>query len=944
MSNSKKINDLTLQTNAYKEQLEKLKNQFRPPLLPDSKTQEKIDKLEKTIKKNETEIKRLKKSNNVNGLLNPIQNNSNSPSVNQKPMIFTDDDNEEPSSNALTGAKNINQFDTTQDQIYPPHQTRNKTQSFTQNIVQPFDRRLQNVYSSTERVGNSVPMAPDMVGSPSIMNPYALMRFQAVAGPNQHRYLLDQEGQNEFRNATYTKPPYNAGNYDKATTQQIEIKDKNGKVIDKTTKITNANELGLIGIRDEKTGALEKGAVFADQAGDMYQWVEVPGLTVWTANAFNLKGIYNKIQLEPEMTENTPNPESERNKTSSTNPNNPNSHEFWFLRYGYTQADSISTTADLGSGLTPTKWYSAVVISAMKEDPPRKFSDEEVVRIKQENARVVEDVAKYAAMRWTGIAAREKSYLTNPDAEDEMAGIAMEPTYENLCNTDVWKADEQFVYEHTDFLFCKYYKLIPNNRLITLRRFPVPILDHGRIPDQSTSKEFVLPIARAVTWIDGEDNKWDEVMDFGWNFNWESVTADINDVQERSNASGGGEIDLFGGNSTIGKMLGFVQGRGFDGGSAANEEADFQREQSMMDPYGNGGTKANQVNGPVNVIHESLMRKRGLGNKSDSITLKFRYILNSIGGINPKAALQDIIANFLALTYNDAPFWGGANRYFPDRKIYPFLGAKKGKDAFMRGDLGGWVDAIGDQFTSALSNLGDVLQSLFTNPAQALSKLANQGFKMYAAKKSAAKRPGTLMFKALLDGSPVGEWHLVIGNPFNPVGMIGNLVVDNASMEFPSYVLGADDFPEEVLFTVTLKHGRPRDKGDFESILNRGSGKFHYAPYGQRSEPWNSASSTKNTPVKSGKTNLVTGTMEIGQGGTQESLNVPFRKPSPANKIYTPAHSKHAQTKFNLDEYEGWEKLFRSNTSKIGKAGKSFVLSLNQGFKTVGEDKIKKTT
>ena len=69
----------------------------------------------------------------------------------------------------------------------------------------------------------------------------------------------------------------------------------------------------------------------------------------------------------------------------------------------------------------------------------------------------------------------------------------------------------------------------------------MPILDHGRIPDQSTSGEFVLPIARAVTWIDGEDNKWDEIMEFGWKFNWKSVQADINDVSERSNAAGGAE-------------------------------------------------------------------------------------------------------------------------------------------------------------------------------------------------------------------------------------------------------------------------------------------------------------------------------------------------------------------------------------------------------------------
>ena len=38
--------------------------------------------------------------------------------------------------------------------------------------------------------------------------------------------------------------------------------------------------------------------------------------------------------------------------------------------------------------------------------------------------------------------------------------------------------------------------------------------------------------------------------------------------------------------------------------------------------------------------------------------------------------------------------------------------------------------------------------------------------------------------RALLTGEPVGDWHLTIGNPFNPIAMIGNLVVKDLSIEF----------------------------------------------------------------------------------------------------------------------------------------------------------------
>jgi hypothetical protein len=36
--------------------------------------------------------------------------------------------------------------------------------------------------------------------------------------------------------------------------------------------------------------------------------------------------------------------------------------------------------------------------------------------------------------------------------------------------------------------------------------------------------------------------------------------------------------------------------------------------------------------------------------------LSFYYDLNSIGGVNPRVAFMDLMANFLALTYSNAGF------------------------------------------------------------------------------------------------------------------------------------------------------------------------------------------------------------------------------------------------------------------------------------------------
>jgi hypothetical protein len=79
---------------------------------------------------------------------------------------------------------------------------------------------------------------------------------------------------------------------------------------------------------------------------------------------------------------------------------------------------------------------------------------------------------------------------------------------------------------------------------------------------------------------------------------------------------------------------------------------------------------------------------------------------------------------------------------------------------------------------------------------------------------------------SLYSGAPIGEWHVVIGNPYNPIATIGNLICTGCSIDF-NETLGPDDFPTTLTATITLNHGRPRERGEIESIFNRGDGRLY---------------------------------------------------------------------------------------------------------------------
>jgi len=389
------------------------------------------------------------------------------------------------------------------------------------------------------------------------------------------------------------------------------------------------------------------------------------------------------------------------------------------------------------------------------------------------------------------------------------------PRLESLLETHNPDNSPSTPYYVSDFLYTKYLNEIPLNHLVTLRRFPFPTYDNLTFADGNQYK----PLAQAVTYF-GEPtgNSLKELMKITGFMNWKELEADVHDVDGNEKGS---EDTPFIPRGT-GKVISLLNGK--TDLSGRRQQA---QEQARLDE-----NYANKTLGPVNVVNKTHIRDRGLG-ATQEIDLVFEYDIRSRSSINPKLAMLDVICNMLALTFNNAKFWGGANRYFPNHQQFGFIGDQ---DAFYRGDYDTYIDSfvgdLGTAFNSGVDIFKSMIRNVFSGNFKDLFSSIVKGVGVTLLDlKSARSRPQVLGFKALLTGAPIGEWHVTVGNPYNPIATIGNLICTGYEIEFGE-MLGADDFPTEIKFTVNLKYGRPRDKGDLESILSMGMGRMYHSPAG----------------------------------------------------------------------------------------------------------------
>lgn len=458
----------------------------------------------------------------------------------------------------------------------------------------------------------------------------------------------------------------------------------------------------------------------------------------------------------------------------------------------------------------------------------------------------------------------------SPNKSEDNLGPSKTPTTTNIINWSNLEANShKFPYRYQDFVYCKWWQKIPNNYMITLRRYPFPVGDAVTTPQEAKKEikpENLYPVATMITYL-GEDagNKISDIVgkiDTG--LKWKDIKADVWTVTSSSQAASVNNPA-----PAMAKALGFLQ----KGAAGSKNKA---AGETPVDPY-ESGPYINKILGPVNVIMETKARDRGLVFKHE-IKVTFEYSLRSIGGINTKAAALDILSNALVVTSASASFWEGMNRHAPHTSggdLDPFLGGEAGRKAWIEGNPMKFYDAVKNQFSAILENVGDFFNKITQDPVGGLKDLAMKGASEFMKLNTSDAKGQLSGLHSLLTGLPVGEWHLQVGSPFNPIMMIGNLICTGATIDFNDE-LGPDDFPTELKVTVTLEHGMPRDRDSIESMFNAGAGRIYALPKGYEDSMYSSKqsnvdpSTAKFTPDPIGKTKgsgAAVSSTQAGRGG-----------------------------------------------------------------------------
>ena len=423
---------------------------------------------------------------------------------------------------------------------------------------------------------------------------------------------------------------------------------------------------------------------------------------------------------------------------------------------------------------------------------------------------------------------------------------------------DLVEASEQgkmgrAVYQYADFMFCKDLGKMPNNYMITLRRFPEGCGDHinytfgsstpnGTIKAEKSTQLHAPDIGRMITWMNTAGNDMENILTYNYSMPYEDMTAKF---EEKSGTEGGGMLKAlfqscdktYQSQVLKGQVAGTSYGAsGLLGNTKSNINSAFDWNVASERAEFLKHYDANRTYGPLDVIMKTKKRVQGL-EFSQKFSLNFDYELRSYDGVNGKAAFMDLLANILCVTYTTGKFWGGAriNTGAHQSSVYSNLPIWKLENG--ESDPGKIVDAMIDSlsiitstFLGGLSDVGNSIAKGWDKDGikGAINGFLGSGFgsMLLGGMLNKLGRPDKFAYASLLTDAPVGMWHLTIGNPRNPILSIGNLIITDCSIKHLG-PLGIDDFPTQIRVSVSLEPAMPRDITRIEQMYMMGDSRIY---------------------------------------------------------------------------------------------------------------------
>lgn len=521
---------------------------------------------------------------------------------------------------------------------------------------------------------------------------------------------------------------------------------------------------------------------------------------------------------------------------------------------------------------------------------PKIWDDDgKLTTVKQPSGKGVKSLFSPVAGVYSDVPLRDKMnipLLDNPSTRNNIR-TNTDCSIKSLVDASESGMMGRAVYNYSDFMYCTHLGKVPNNYLITLRKFPLPCGDHinNSYKEEVATNKHLPDMGRLVTWLGVSGNEMSNILSYSYTIPWQENKAPLDEEPMGTiGKSGGGNLGqlLSALDGTYGKEVARSGGYGY---GDSNFVAGL-----LGGGYGDSGNirnlDKNDTRRIVSSRQNAIMKVTVPGGKDDglnfeqNIKLVFDYQLRSYDGINARTAMLDLIGNILIVTYLQGKFFPGSYRStnMAQSSIFTNLDIFKNKDA---------CKSPGNFLNSMWTSVQQVASG-FTkggkSTKEALKQLGNNLFEIMAnGLINKIGRPQIQAFSSLITPTPTGQWHLTIGNPRNPILSIGNLILKKSTITHYG-PLGLDDFPTGLKVEVELEHAKPRDSVAIEQMYMHGNHRI-YTPMDEKiltmysdSKNYNRLDKvTRETFTGSTKEELKKKSAEITNSLTDNSKNI-FKK------------------------------------------------------------------